>query len=319
MAGNIVMTNDIKIIAGSAHPELAQEICAHLGLEATPTRLHQFSNENIMFQVLENVREADVFIIQPSCPPVSQGIIEALMMIDALKHASARRVTAVMPYFPYARSDKKDQPRISITARLMADLLGTAGADRVLTMNLHSPQVQGFFRMPADHLNATPLVCEHLQNRNLDNFVIVAGDVGEAKDAGEYASRLHLPMAIIDKRRYDDNEDPKAVGLIGEVADKHALIVDDEIASGGTMVEAARFLKEHGVLSIDAAVVHPVLSGRAIERLQQSDIQSMVVTNTVPVPPEKRIDKIEVISVAGILGDAIHAIHNGDSVSKLFS
>lgn len=313
------MTNDIKVIAGSAHPELAHEICAHLGLAPTPTRLHNFSNENIMFQVLENVREADVFVIQPSCPPVSQGIIEALMMIDALKHASARRVTAVMPYFPYARSDKKDQPRISITARLMADLLEAAGADRVLTMNLHSPQVQGFFRIPVDHMNATPLVCDYMKNRDLENFVIVAGDVGEAKDAGEYASRLHLPMAIIDKRRFGDDENPKAVALIGDVADKHALIVDDEIASGGTMVEAARFLNEHGVASVDAAVVHPVLSGHAIERLQESDIRSMVVTNTIPVPPDKRIDKIEVISVAAILGDAINAIHNGDSVSKLFS
>ena len=313
------MTNDIKIIAGRAHPELADEICNHLRVERTPTRLVKFSNENMMFQVLENVREADVFVIQPSSPPVSEGIIEALMMIDALKHASARRVTAVMPYFPYARSDKKDQPRISIMARLMADLLEAARADRVLTMNLHSPQVQGFFRIPADHMNATPLVCEYLQRRELENYVIVAGDVGEAKDAGEYATRLELPMAIIDKRRYDDNEDPKAVGLIGDVTDKHALIVDDEIASGGTMVEAARFLKEHGVLSIEAAVIHPVLSGRAIERLQQSDIRRIVVTNTIPVPAEKRIPEIEVISVAGLLADAINAIHNGDSVSKLFS
>ena len=314
------MKNGIKIIAGSAHPELAKEVCQHLGVPLCPTRLVKFSNENMMFQVMENVREADVFVIQPSCPPVSEGIIEALMMIDALKHASAARVTAVMPYFPYARSDKKDKARISITARLMADLLETAGADRMIVMNLHSAQVQGFFRVPVDHLNAAPLVCEYLKaNRDLTNYIIVAGDVGEAKDAGEYASRLRLPMAIIDKRRFDDSESPKVVGLIGDVEGKHALIVDDEIASGGTMIEAARYLHAHGVAGVEAAIVHPVLSGQAVERIEDSVIQRLVVTNTLPVGPEKRIPKLEYVSVAALLARAIKAIHEGDSVSSLFT
>ena len=314
------MRNGIKIIAGSAHPDLAREVCEQLQVPLCPTRLVKFSNENMMFQVMENVREADVFVIQPSCPPVSEGIIEALMMIDALKHASAARITAVMPYFPYARSDKKDKARISITARLMADLLETAGADRMIVMNLHSAQVQGFFRVPVDHLNATPLVCEYLRaNRDLTNYVVVAGDVGEAKDAGEYASRLRLPMAIIDKRRFDDSERPKVVGLIGDVQGKHALIVDDEIASGGTMIEAARYLHAHGVVGVEAAIVHPVLSGQAVERIDESSIQRLVVTNTLPVGPEKHSPKLEYVSVAALLARAIRAIHEGDSVSSLFT
>jgi len=246
--------------------------------------------------------------------------MELLIIIDTLKHASARRITAVLPYFPYARSDKKDRPRISITARLMADLLEAAGADRVLTMNLHSPQVQGFFRIPVDHLNATPLVCNHLRaTSELDDAVLIASDVGEAKDLAEYANRLKLPMAIIDKRRHDDSESPVAVGLIGDVAGKAALIIDDEIASGGTMIEAARFLQRSGATRIEAAAVHPVLSGQAVERLRASPIERLVVTNTIPVPAAKRDERIEVVSVATLFADAIRAIHTGDSVSKLFA
>ncbi len=314
------MSGEIKLIAGTSHPALAQEIGDRLGLPLTQTELVRFGNENILFQCRENVREADVFVIQTSCSPLSDLIVELLIMIDALKHASARRITAVLPYFPYARSDKKDRPRISITARLMADLLETAGANRVLTMNLHSPQVQGFFRIPVDQMNATSLVCDHLRNTTrLDNTVLVASDVGEAKDLAEYANRLKLPMAIIDKRRHDDSENPVAVGLIGEVGGKNALIIDDEIASGGTMIEAARFLKTKGAQRIEAAAVHPVLSGRAIERLRDSPIERVVVTNSIPVPMEKRDDCVEVVSVAGLFADAIGAIHSGDSVSKLFA
>ncbi len=238
------MTDAIKLISGTSHPALAAEIAQHLGLPLCETEIHRFGNENILFQCKENVRESDVFVIQTSCPPVSDLLIELLIIIDALKHASARRITAVLPYLPYARSDKKDRPRISITARLVADLLETAGAHRVLTMNLHSPQVQGFFRIPVDQLNATPIVCDHLRaTTNLAESVLVASDVGEAKDLGEYANRLKLPLAIIDKRRRDDTENPVAVGLIGDVRNRDALIIDDEIASGGTMIEAARFLR----------------------------------------------------------------------------
>jgi ribose-phosphate pyrophosphokinase len=201
------MYGKMKILAGSAHPELARSICAHLGLPLSPSRVVKFSNENIMVQIEENVREADVFVIQPSCHPVSDGIIELLITIDALKHASAGRITAVVPYLPYARSDKKDRPRISITARLMADLMETAGAHRVITMDLHSPQVQGFFRIPVDQLIAAPIICDYLAaNRNLENYVLVAGDAGEAKELGRYANRLNLPMAIVDKRRDGDDD-----------------------------------------------------------------------------------------------------------------
>ncbi len=313
------MANDIKLIAGSSHLALAQEIAAGLGIELTQSVTKRFGNENIMFQCLENVREADVFVVQTSCPPVSDGILELLIMIDALKHASARRITAVLPYFPYARSDKKDRPRISITARLIADLLETAGADRVLTMNLHSPQVQGFFRIPVDQLNATPIVCDHLRaTTELDNSVLVAGDVGEAKDLGEYANRLDLPMAIIDKRRYDDSEQPTAVGLIGEVSGRNALIVDDEIASGGTMIEAARFLIANGALRVEAAAVHPVMSGSARSRLDDSSIERIVVTNSIPIPDDRRSGRVEQVSVAPLFANAIDAIHNGHSVSALF-
>ncbi len=311
--------NNIKVISGSAHPDLARDICKHLGIELCRSSLLRFSNENMLVQIEENVREADVFVIQPSCPPVSDGIVELLITIDALKHASAGRITAVLPYFPYARSDKKDRPRISITARLMADLLETAGANRVLTMDLHSPQVQGFFRIPADQLLATPIICDYLrENRDLSRYVLVAGDVGESKDVGAYANRLNLPMAIVDKRRDGDDEKARATNLIGDVEGKVALIIDDEIATGGTMIEATRFVLDSGATAVEAACVHPVLSGKAVDRIDSSPLRSLVVTDTLPLPPEKRIDKIEVLSVAPLFAEAIKAIHDGSSISRLF-
>ncbi|NIA71573.1 ribose-phosphate pyrophosphokinase [Pelagibius litoralis] len=313
------MLDTIRIISGSAHPAFADQICRHLGVERCKTRSLRFSNENILVQIEENVRESDAFVIQPSCAPVSDGIMELLITIDALKHASAKRITAVLPYFPYARSDKKDQPRISITARLMADLLETAGADRVLTMDLHSPQVQGFFRIPVDQLRAAPILCDHLRDsRDLSDYVLVAGDVGEAKEIGGYANRLNLPIAIVDKRRDGDDEKPRAVALIGDVAGKRALIIDDEIASGGTLMEAAAFLQKHGAVSVEAAAVHPVLSGQAVQRIADSPLRSVVVTDTIPLTPEKQIDKIEVCSVSQLFAGAIQAIHNGSSISSLF-
>ncbi|MEE9279228.1 MAG: ribose-phosphate pyrophosphokinase [Myxococcota bacterium] len=313
------MYGDIKIISGSAHPELARDICKYIGVELCAARTVRFSNENMMVQIEENVRESDVFVVQPSCMPVSDGIVELLITIDALKHASASRITAVVPYFPYARSDKKDRPRISIAARLMADLLQTAGADRVLTMNLHSPQMQGFFRIPVDQLLGEPILCDHLAaNRDLSNTVVVAGDVGESKDVGRYANRLRLPLAIVDKRRDGDDETPRATNLIGEVEGKRALIVDDEIASGGTLVEAARFVLERGATEVEAAAIHGILSGSAVERIAASELRSLVVTDTVPVPASKRIDKIEVLSVAELFAKAIRAIHDGQSISHLF-
>ena len=311
--------DDIRIIAGSSHQAFAEQICRHIGVAPCKTRLVRFSNENMLVQIQENVREADVFVVQTSCPPVSDGILELLITIDALKHASAGRITAVIPYFPYARSDKKDQPRISITARLMADLLETAGADRVLTMDLHSPQVQGFFRFPVDQLRASPIICDYLRNgRDLSNYVLVAGDVGEAKEIGGYANRLGLAIAIVDKRRYGDDEKPRAVALIGEVAGKRALIVDDEVATGGTLLEAAAFVLQRGAISVEAAAVHGVLSGQAVPRINDSPLASLLITDTIPLPPEKRSAKIEVCSVTRLFADAILAIHNGASVSRLF-
>lgn len=311
--------NRIKLISGTSHPQLAQGISAALDLELTATEIKRFGNENILFQCLENVRECDVFVVQTSCPPVSDGLLELLIMIDALKHASARRITAVLPYLPYARSDKKDRPRISITARLIADLLESAGANRVLTMNMHSPQVQGFFRIPTDQLNATPLVCDHLRSTtDLSDSVLIASDVGEAKDLGEYANRLELPLAIIDKRRYDDSEQPEAVALIGDVEGRNALIIDDEIASGGTMIAAADYLKRSGATRIEAAAVHPVMSGSAKARLDESCIERVVVTDSIPVPESRASHKLEQVSVAGMFAEAIAAIHHGHSVSELF-
>jgi ribose-phosphate pyrophosphokinase len=313
------MIGAVKVISGTAHPELARDICKHLGIDLCRTTVVRFSNENLLVQIDENVREADVFVIQPSCPPVSDGIIELLMTIDALRHASAGRITAVLPYFPYVRSDKKDRPRISIAARLMADLLQTAGADRILTMNLHSPQVQGFFRIPADHLQAAPILCDYLrQSPDLANYVLVAGDVGESKEVGHYANLLDLPIAIVDKRRQGDDEDARAVNLIGDVGGKVALIIDDEVASGGTLMEATRFVLERGAIAVEACAVHAVLSGRAVERIASSPLRQVVVTDTIPLPASKRIDKIHVQSVARLFAEAIQAIHDGSSVSRLF-
>ena len=311
-------TDGLRIFSGSSHPQLAKEICECLNIP--PGRLHtvRFSNENLKVKIDENVREQDVFVVQTSCPPLSEHIIELFILIDALKHASARRVTAVLPYFPYARSDKKDEPRISVTARLMADLLKTAGADRVLTVDLHSPQIQGFFSMPADQLTAVPVLCDALRARGLAKTVVVAADVGESKDAGRFAKLLNLPLAIIDKRREGDDERAQARALIGEVRGKHALIVDDEIATGGTIFAATDFLFQCGAKSVSAAVVHPVLSGCAYERLAQSKLERLLVTNSIPLSAANPTPKIEVLSVAPLIAEAIARIHDGRSVSELF-
>lgn len=314
----VVMKREVKLVAGSSHPAFAREVSDSLGIPLAKTLLKRFGNENMMFQCLENVREQDVFVIQTSAPPLSDHIVELLIMVDALKHASAARVTVVLPYFPYARSDKKDRPRISITARLMADLLEAAGADRVLTMNLHSPQVQGFFRVPVDQLNATPMLCNYLrETTSLQDHVLVASDVGEAKDLQSYAERLGLPLAIVDKRRADDSEQPRAVALIGDVAGRNALIIDDEVASGGTLLEAANFLISQGAKRVEAAAVHPVLSGAAVTRLTQSPIERLVVSNSIPVPECDHFP-IHQVSVAPLFAQAIQAIHTGSSISALF-
>ncbi|MBI4531528.1 MAG: ribose-phosphate pyrophosphokinase [Candidatus Latescibacteria bacterium] len=308
--------NYLKVFSGTGHPELAQEICDHLDIELGKVSFKRFSNENIKVKIEENVRGDDVFVIQTSCPPVNDNLVELLIMIDALKYASAGRITAVLPYYPYVRSDKKDEPRISITARLVADLLETAGADRILTMTLHSPQIVGFSRIPVDQLLATAIISDYFQRKDLTDFVVVSPDVGRAKGAEIYARRLDLPMVIVDKRRYGDDEKVKALYVIGEVEGKNLMIFDDEILTGGSMLESVRALRERGAERIFAGCTHGVFSGDAIARIEDSSIEELVVTNTIP--QRHNSSKITVLSVAHLFTEAIKAIHRGDSVSKLF-
>jgi len=312
------MFDRMMIFAGSSHPQLAQAICDSLDVPLSPNHVIRFSNENLVVQIDENVREADVFVVQTACPPLHEHIMELFILIDALKHASAARITAVMPYMPYVRSDKKDRPRISITARLMADLLETAGAGRVLLMDLHSPQIQGFFRIPADHLLAAPIICDHIRTLDLEDPVLVASDAGEVKDILHYASRLDLPIAVIDKRRTGDDEMARAVNVIGNVKDKTCILVDDEIASGGTVITAANFLREQGARKIIAVCSHPVFSGTATQRLANAPIDQVIVTDTIPVPNANQVPNLTILSVADLFAQAIRSIHKGDSVSRLF-
>ena len=314
------MYGELKILAGSSHPKLSEEIARHIGIAPTPLEVVHFKNDNMMVQVMDNVRGKDVFYIQTSCRPVSDNLVEMLITLDALKHSSAGRITAVIPYFPYVRSDKKDQPRISIAARLMADLIETAGADRVLTMDLHAAQIQGFFRIPVDHLKAVNTLSSYYRAKDLDDWVVVASDIGEMKEVAPYANRLNLPIAVIDKRR-TGNDDKSAVrSIVGEVKDKHCLLIDDEIATAGTMCNAAKFLvDECGARSVRGAATHGVLEGDALDRIAASPLKELMVTNTIPVgDKQKKLKKIKVLSVAGLFGDAIMRIHNGDSISVLF-
>ncbi len=310
------MRGNIKVFSGSAHPAFSRRVCDHLGVPLGSSKLIRFSNQNMLVQIDETVRGDDVFFIQTSCPPVSDGILEMLIAIDALKYASAGRITAVIPYFPYSRSDKKDRPRISITARLMAELIETAGADRVLTMDLHAPQIQGFFRIPVDELIAAPLLCQELSQTPLDDHVVVASDIGEAKDIERYANRLDLPVAIIDKRRQSDNTRPVVRQLVGEVAGKTALIIDDEIASGGTLLEAASFCLARGARAVKAAAVHGVFSGAALANLGASPLESVLTTDSLP-HGDTQSAKFQQISVAALFARAIEAIHEGKSVFEL--
>jgi ribose-phosphate pyrophosphokinase len=312
-------SSSLKIFAGSSHPALSRDIASAAGVPLGRRTVTRFSNENIKVKIDENVRGCDVFVIQTSAAPLSDHIIELLILIDALKFASAARITAVLPYFPYARSDKKDEARISITARLMADVLETAGADRVLTMTLHAPQILGFFRKPADQLLATPILKRHFKRRSLTNTVVVATDAGAGKIAGHFAKRLGLPMAVIDKRRLDDSEKAQSTALIGDVSGKDAIIYDDEIATGGSILEAARILRDFGARRVRAGVTHAVLSGPALERLRGADLDELVVTDTIPIAKDKvrALKGLTVLSTAKLFADAILRIHQGRSVSAI--
>ena len=308
----------MKVFCGRSNQELSREICSYLGIEIGKCIIHKFKNDNTFVRIEENVRGKDVFVIQTSAPPVNDYFMELLIIIDALKHASASRVTAVLPYYPYARSDKKDQPRICITARLVADLLESAGADRVLTMNLHAEQIQGFFRIPVDQLLASQILCDYFSRNGVKDCIVVAPDAGSAKRAEKYARELGLPLAILDKRRDPLNDTVEIFHIIGDVRGKNAIVFDDEIATGGSMIETANALIEHGAKDIHAGAVHAVLCGDAPRKLQESPYKQIVVTNTIPIEGARKIPKIKVLSVAQLFGEAIKRIHEGKSLSELF-
>lgn len=308
----------LTIFTGNANPELAEKICDYLGVELGKAVVDRFSEGEIRVKIEQNVRGNDVFIIQPTCPPPNENLMELLIMIDAVRRASAARVTAVIPYFGYARQDRKDQPRVPISAKLVANLITTAGANRVLTMDLHAGQIQGFFDIPLDHLFAVKIFVDHLKNiLDVSNLVVVSPDVGGIKMARAYAKRLGVPLAIVDKRRIS-METAEVMNILGDVDGKDVCIVDDIIATGGSLVEAVLALKEKGARDVYATITHPVLSGPAIERLRKSGIKRLYVTDTIPIPKEKKIPKIEVLSVAELLGEAIKRIHKEESVSVLF-
>lgn len=313
------MKDSLKIFAGNSNTLLAQEICDYLGLKLSQRALSRFSNDNIHIQILENVRERDVFVVQSLTQPVNEHIMELLIMLDALRSASARRVTAVIPYYSYARSDKKDAPRISITGRLIADLLQTAGANRVLTMDLHAEQVHGFFSIPVDHLTAIPIFADHFKKiHNLANPVAVSTDAGGAKRVGRFAKQMDIPMAIIDKRRLGDTNVVQG-SVVGDVRDREIIIFEDEISTGTTLATSLDSLTQAGVRKILVGATHAVLCGPAIENLIDAPIEALAVTNTVDVSPEKRIEKITVLSVAPLFAEAIRRIHTGESVGALFN
>ncbi|BBO69257.1 ribose-phosphate pyrophosphokinase [Desulfosarcina alkanivorans] len=312
------MSTDLRIFSGNANPQLARSICGTLGIGLSRLVVSRFSNDNLFVRIRENVREKDVFVVQPFTTPVGDHILELFIILDALRSASARRITAVIPYFSYARSDKKDAPRISIAGRLMADLVQTAGANRVLTMDLHSDAVHGFFSIPVDHLTAIPYFVDYFRQRvDLSSAVVVATDAGGAKRAGRFAQRIGLPMAIIDKRRVADTEVVQGL-VVGDVKGREAIIFEDEVSTGGTLAESVKTLGAAGVTRIHVGATHGVLCGPAVKRLEDSPIQSVIVTDTVDVPVEKQGRKIHTISVAPLFAEAIRRIHTGESVGALF-
>ena len=309
---------ELVIFSGNAHPDLTKSICRYLEAPLGACEVFQFSNENIFVQIHENVRARDVFIVEPMASPVNTRIMELLIMIDAAKRASAGRVTAVVPYYAYGRSDKKDQPRVPITARLLANMIETAGADRMITVDLHAGQIQGFFNIPVDELTALYMISRYFKDKELSDVVVVAADEGASKRARNVAQSLKVPLAIIEKRRVANDEQVEALNVIGDVKGCQAIMIDDEILSGGTMVEGAALLRAHGATAVYAGVTHAILSGKATERIAESVIEELVVTDTIPLPAEKQLKKITSLSIAPLLGEAISRIHSGRSVGELF-
>ncbi len=312
-----LLSAELAIVTGNSNPELARAICRNLHVPLTDSFVGRFSEGEIRAKINENVRGKDVFVVQPTCPPVNDNLMELLIMTDALRRASARRITAVIPYFGYARQDRKDQPRVPITAKLVANLITTAGADRVLTMDLHAGQIQGFFDIPVDHLYAVTVFEQHLRQRRLKPIVIVSPDVGGIKMARAYAKRLGAGLAIVDKRR-DSPDAVEVMHVLGEVKGKICILVDDLIATGSSLVEAADKLQRDGATAVYAYVTHPVLSGPARERVARSTMKELMVTDTIPLDPKRPHGKIAVVSVAKLLSEAIKRIHYELSISVLF-
>jgi ribose-phosphate pyrophosphokinase len=311
------MYGEIRLFSGTANQLLAEEIARYLNVSLEGVDIIEFPNENIFIRLHQSVRGQDVFVIQPTCAPVNHNIMELLIMIDTLKRASADRITAVIPFYSYGRTDKKDQPRVPITARLIADMITVAGADRFVTIDLHAGQIQGFFSIPGDELTAFHLLSDYFLEKNLPNAVIVTADLGFAKKGRNFAQKLHIPMAFVEKRR--TGADSEAVTLIGEVRGKNVLIVDDEVDTASSVSEAVNIVKEHGAEDIYLSFTHPTFSPPALERLRELPIKEIVTTNTVPISPEKMLPNIIILSVAPLLGEVVRRIHKGISVGELFN
>ncbi len=307
----------LTVFTGTANPALARGICENLEVQLGEMDVTRFRDGETRVKINQNIRGKDVFMVQPTSDPANENLMELLITLDALKRSSARRITAVLPYFGYARQDRKDQPRVPITAKLVANLLARAGANRVITVDLHAGQIQGFFDIPLDHLYAVRIFAEYFMEKKLENIVIVSPDVGGIKMARAYAKRFGADLAIVDKRRIDD-VDAEVMHIMGNVEGKNVILVDDIVATAGSLVEAAAALKKHGAKDIYAAITHPVLCGPAIERIKKSEIKELVVTDTIPMDSEKQIKGITQLSVASLLGEAIRRIHNEESISALF-
>jgi ribose-phosphate pyrophosphokinase len=311
--------DEIKVFSGSAHPTLAQAAADYLDIPLGKCEIFEFSNENIFVRILENVRQRDTFVIQPLSSPVNKNLVELLIMIDALKRASAARITAVIPYYAYGRTDKKDQPRVPITARLIADLLTVAGANRLLTVDLHAAQIQGFFSIPVDELTALYILSRYFKEKKLNkNLVVVATDIGISKRARDLAAKLDAPLAIVEKRRVGNEDRAEALNVIGEVDGKLALTVDDEIDTAGSLVNVVSALEKRGAQGVYACCTHPIFSGPAIQRIAACPVKEVVVTDTVPVDVTKKLEKITILPIAPLLGEAIRRIHTGLSIGAMF-
>jgi ribose-phosphate pyrophosphokinase len=310
--------DELKVFTGNAHPALAKAVAEYLDTPLGKCEVFEFSNENTFVRILENVRQRDIFVIQPLCSPVNKNLVELLIMLDAFKRASAGRITAVVPYYGYGRTDKKDQPRVPITARLVADLLTVAGANRLLTVDLHAAQIQGFFNIPVDELTALYLLSKYFKDKGFDDLVVVATDIGISKRARDMAAKLNAPLAIVEKRRVGNLDQTETLNVIGEVEGMVVLTVDDEIDTASSLVNVISALEERGVKGVYSCCTHPIFSGEAIKRIASCPVKEVVVTDTVPVAGKKKLDKITVLPIAPLLGEAIRRIHTGLSIGAMF-